>query len=349
MTRNRIEVFFVGATGTVLRRVRKRSIMSNRFPIAKRTLVTGIAALIGIPAGSWASALPVAQYTGTVQVSASTKYGSQNSPRLSANGPGAYSESLAGYYGDSASAQVTISTTPLPTVWSSATASSPDNWYYSPSASAAVTATQLLPFGPYPTLQYSFEILGPAGHVDILASATVRATSSALPAGGTNGELSFASLHVGPSGGGASFQDTVYIDNYGPTRSTAYTYVRPPSGGETFTNLAYNPITGFSGEITQEDIWAAQTNVIYSVTLTAYDVISVYGGWGGGTITATTFVDPTFQLAPTVPNPGLYTLAFSDGIGNGLPAVPEPETYAMLLVGLGLLGFVAQRRKQKAA
>lgn len=29
--------------------------------------------------------------------------------------------------------------------------------------------------------------------------------------------------------------------------------------------------------------------------------------------------------------------------------VPEPETYVMLLVGLGLLGFVARRRKQKAA
>jgi hypothetical protein len=29
--------------------------------------------------------------------------------------------------------------------------------------------------------------------------------------------------------------------------------------------------------------------------------------------------------------------------------VPEPETYAMMLAGLGLLGFVARRRKQKVA
>ncbi|TXT22552.1 MAG: hypothetical protein FD134_2457, partial [Gallionellaceae bacterium] len=27
------------------------------------------------------------------------------------------------------------------------------------------------------------------------------------------------------------------------------------------------------------------------------------------------------------------------------PAVPEPETYAMLLAGLGLLGFVGRRKK----
>jgi hypothetical protein len=31
------------------------------------------------------------------------------------------------------------------------------------------------------------------------------------------------------------------------------------------------------------------------------------------------------------------------------PAVPEPETYAMLLAGLGLLGLVAGRRKSQAA
>ena len=29
-----------------------------------------------------------------------------------------------------------------------------------------------------------------------------------------------------------------------------------------------------------------------------------------------------------------------------VPAIPEPETYAMMLAGLGLLGFVARRRRQ---
>jgi len=33
---------------------------------------------------------------------------------------------------------------------------------------------------------------------------------------------------------------------------------------------------------------------------------------------------------------------------DNITPVPEPETYAMLLAGLGLLGFMAHRRKETA-
>jgi PEP-CTERM motif len=42
-----------------------------------------------------------------------------------------------------------------------------------------------------------------------------------------------------------------------------------------------------------------------------------------------------------------YAWAVRPGDVAGVAAVPEPETYAMMLAGLGLLGFVARRRKQK--
>ena len=42
-------------------------------------------------------------------------------------------------------------------------------------------------------------------------------------------------------------------------------------------------------------------------------------------------------------NPGSYAVSVN------LNPVPEPEAYAMLLAGLGLLGYAARRRKQNAA
>jgi hypothetical protein len=42
---------------------------------------------------------------------------------------------------------------------------------------------------------------------------------------------------------------------------------------------------------------------------------------------------------------GPYTFADEVDFYSSAAPVPEPETYAMMLAGLGLLGFVARRRK----
>ena len=44
-----------------------------------------------------------------------------------------------------------------------------------------------------------------------------------------------------------------------------------------------------------------------------------------------------------------FFYAFTVGLNGPVGAVPEPETYAMLLAGLGMMGFVARRRKNKTA
>jgi len=46
--------------------------------------------------------------------------------------------------------------------------------------------------------------------------------------------------------------------------------------------------------------------------------------------------------------PTYFNDASNAGGGAWSQAVPEPETYAMMLASLGLLGFVARRRRQKA-
>ena len=37
--------------------------------------------------------------------------------------------------------------------------------------------------------------------------------------------------------------------------------------------------------------------------------------------------------------------AYIDGFGSYVPPVPEPETYAMMLAGLGMMGWMARRKK----
>lgn len=72
---------------------------------------------------------------------------------------------------------------------------------------------------------------------------------------------------------------------------------------------------------------------------TQYGTLSLLGAIDEGVL--------NFSVAST----GIYTaLVFAQGgigpINLVIAAVPEPETAAMLLAGLGLLGFAARRRRQ---
>ncbi len=92
------------------------------------------------------------------------------------------------------------------------------------------------------------------------------------------------------------------------------------------------------------------------VTLTG---AQLFDGTGGGATLFATTGSPFFTASPTL-SPGFYdlrvsgTLTGTSGVygvsvnfNSTTAPIPEPETYAMMLAGLGLMGFVARRRKQK--
>lgn len=67
--------------------------------------------------------------------------------------------------------------------------------------------------------------------------------------------------------------------------------------------------------------------------------------------TATTFLDPYLFLDQSLLTLG-YSIITSDGIGNTLTvnaAVPEPSTWAMMILGFAGVGLIAYRRKSKPA
>jgi hypothetical protein len=65
--------------------------------------------------------------------------------------------------------------------------------------------------------------------------------------------------------------------------------------------------------------------------------------------TATAFLDPYLFLDPSLVALG-YSIITSPGIGNSLAsAVPEPSTWAMMILGFAGIGFMTYRRKSKPA
>lgn len=109
-------------------------------------------------------------------------------------------------------------------------------------------------------------------------------------------------------------------------------------------------LTGGLQYILAFDLAGSQRGSVEKVNVnfgSAVDNLTVNSGDG--------FSNHTLLFSPSTT--GIYSLIFQNAGGDNVgalldnvsvSAVPEPETYAMLLVGLGLLGFMARRRKESA-
>ena len=99
----------------------------------------------------------------------------------------------------------------------------------------------------------------------------------------------------------------------------------------------------FTSAVSSVSIWAASRNTgIFS--------LAAFGG-SGQFLGFTNVVASTAWQELTISAPGIKSVALSGFSGSfayddlHVTAVPEPETYAMMLAGLGVLGFMGKRRK----
>ena len=88
-----------------------------------------------------------------------------------------------------------------------------------------------------------------------------------------------------------------------------------------------------------------ESNTPYEIAL-SMDLLANINGVGGGSVVENASIDPTIAIDPTfLANNPEAELVFSPNVGN-VSAVPEPSTWAMMILGFAGIGFMASGRSQ---
>ena len=103
----------------------------------------------------------------------------------------------------------------------------------------------------------------------------------------------------------------------------------------------HDSLTKAYPSVTQELVWSTQgAPIMPGQSLSGFGFTAAYGPVKGPYMLAGTgypqVIDPPIPGSPNT---------IAAGFTQSLAPIPEPETYALMLAGLGLLGFMARRRK----
>lgn len=126
------------------------------------------------------------------------------------------------------------------------------------------------------------------------------------------------------------------------------------NAGATFSDR-FNFTTSVTGDLTA-DLFSLSGTARNGLDITGFSLFSGTGELLGGTQLSTGSLDSWSLNYDNLSAGSYYVMVNGSVLSNSagkyyaniaLAPVPEPETYAMMLAGLGLLGFTARRRKQK--
>jgi len=142
----------------------------------------------------------------------------------------------------------------------------------------------------------------------------------------------------------ASAATSTFIDNGGVHELAEF-------GSNSFTSLAtldiYNFTLGTAVTSLMSDVASVPVNPVFALTGT----ISLWNDTTNTLVGSYAFTDVTTSFGALTAGQYHYTVTASGPVGGSysfgsyITPVPEPETYALMLAGLGVMGFVARRRK----
>jgi hypothetical protein len=171
------------------------------------------------------------------------------------------------------------------------------------------------------------------------ATAEAMATAPPNVGPGANSALTFYFTVDGPDNGPIAIGIATNLLTFTDTDNTAFAGISTSQG----TNVCADTNEGICGGSQFDGILIEmdEPGQVYSVHLEAVASVGIFGG------SAFASADPHIFVEPTDPNADLYSIRLSDGVANGVApppgGVPEPSTWAMLLLGFAGLGLVARR------
>ena len=176
-------------------------------------------------------------------------------------------------------------------------------------------------------LDYFIEVIGTQGFVPLNVSGMGK-VSVAVSNPSEEGSIASVSLRLVQNEGvadiGSFSLDT--INGVSPIYGTDFGIGLQPG---------FNP-----GNFSLQATTMVETNSLIEVQMSDSAIIEVQQGSGS----AHSFIDPFFSIDPNFANADQYSILTSPGIENVPTGVPEPSTWAMLLLGSAGLGLAAYRR-----